>query len=204
MKHVTCFLMAVFFISSIAHSKNIGELDRTLSHLLEGDNKHPVRGLFFESTSLITPIIEFGSAFDLYRKGYPNEAGVLTASLLTTQLTTGLLKYTIKRKRPKRFYKPQLWNTRLTPSFPSGHTSSSAVYAAVMGRFYPDYASAFLGLSLLSGLSQVYVGNHYLSDVIAGWTLGYITGILAYTMGTDRHQSSKIPLIPTAKITLVF
>jgi membrane-associated phospholipid phosphatase len=81
---------------------------------------------------------------------------------------TGLLKVAVGRERP---------NSQDEKSFPSGHTSNSFALAAVAERHYgwklgvPAYL-----LAGLVGASRIQQDKHYLSDVVAGATLGYIVG----------------------------
>ena len=74
-------------------------------------------------------------------------------------------------------------------SFPSGHAlGSMAVYgvlALTVGqwprsrRLRTAAAALGLGLPLLIGFSRVYLGVHYLSDVLAGWAAGLALALLA-------------------------
>lgn len=67
-------------------------------------------------------------------------------------------------------------------SFPSGHSMMSAVLyltqAAIVARFQRTWKiriyilSAALFLTLIIGASRVYLGVHYPTDVIGGWTIG--------------------------------
>jgi membrane-associated phospholipid phosphatase len=89
------------------------------------------------------------------------------AYLINAGYTT-LLKEVVRRERP---------NGEDDLSFPSGHASNAFALAAVAERHYgwkagvPAYALA--GLVAVSRLQR---NKHYLSDVLAGATLGYIVG----------------------------
>lgn len=125
----------------------------------------------FESIALSTPFIEGGVTLKLLRgdDGLP-----LASSLLLTQAVCLSIKYILNRPRPNlNGYKPKLWNTRMTPSFPSGHTASSFAFATFISSRYPRYQPYLWLYAGLSGFSQMYVGNHYPSDVFVGALLGY-------------------------------
>ncbi len=61
-------------------------------------------------------------------------------------------------------------------SFPSGHTSSAFTIATVLSHHYSKASiPAYLTAGLI-GVSRLEKNRHFLSDVVAGATLGYIVG----------------------------
>ncbi len=104
---------------------------------------------------------------------------ILLAVVLGESIITGLLKSLFDRERPD--FIPHLIYSS-SASFPSGHAASaSAVYltfgfaiASLMTRKVLRYYSlgAALLIIFLIGVSRVYLGVHYPSDVVAGWCVG--------------------------------
>ncbi len=61
-------------------------------------------------------------------------------------------------------------------SFPSNHAANTAAAAAIFQIHYPRSGWLSWPLVLAIGLSRVYIGAHYLSDVIGGWMAGGVIG----------------------------
>jgi undecaprenyl-diphosphatase len=97
-----------------------------------------------------------------------------------------LLKDIFKRHRPDVV--PHLVAAAYT-SFPSGHAMMSAIVyltiGAILARIEPRkkvkiyLLTVFSLLSLVIGMSRIYLGVHYPSDVIAGWLAGITWGTLS-------------------------
>ena len=83
-------------------------------------------------------------------------------------------------------------------SFPSGHTSTAFAWATVANAHYGWKAGvpSYLAASAI-GLSRITNDKHYLSDVVAGATLGFITGrTTVRTNGTPRAGSASSTCTP--------
>lgn len=64
-------------------------------------------------------------------------------------------------------------------SMPSSHAAASACSAAVLMRIYPRMTVLLVILSIVVGVARILFGAHYLSDVVFGWSLGFVIGALA-------------------------
>ena len=61
-------------------------------------------------------------------------------------------------------------------SLPSNHALNSATAAAFLHMLYPSTAWITWPLVAIVGVSRVYLGAHYVSDVFGGWILGIVLG----------------------------
>nr|WP_211112433.1 phosphatase PAP2 family protein [Azospirillum sp. SYSU D00513] len=111
----------------------------------------------------------------------------LLASVGGGILLSTLLKLGIDRARPDLVPHGQVV---YTASFPSGHSMLSAVVyltlGALLARFVPRrrlkayvLVIAIL-LTLMVGMSRVYLGVHWPTDVLAGWTAGAAWALLCW------------------------
>ena len=104
------------------------------------------------------------------------------AAILVTSRATAALKDGFDRLRPPlddhaiRAIVPLPHN----PSFPSGHASGAFALAVSFGLLVPRVRIPALVLAALIGLSRIWLGVHYLSDVIAGALLGTAVALAAH------------------------
>lgn len=114
-------------------------------------------------------------------------------------IATSLLKYLVDRPRPDVV--PHLSIVH-TSSFPSGHSMMAAtVYltlGALLGRFVSEMRlrAFFLGvaviLTLMVGFSRVYMGVHYPTDVLAGWSAGLAWATLCWIIAKRLQQRGAV------------
>jgi undecaprenyl-diphosphatase len=112
---------------------------------------------------------------------------LLIAAVAGGVLINVLLKHLFDRPRPD--FVPPLMRAE-SASFPSGHSLLSAVVYLTLGalltrlvrhmkaRIYIVATALFL--SFIVGLSRIYLGVHYPTDVLAGWTVGLVWAVLCW------------------------
>lgn len=94
------------------------------------------------------------------------------------------IKFTFKRRRPEGDM-GMIYRKTDPHSFPSGH----AVRSLMLGVISLGIAPPWLGILLifwapLVGIARVMIGVHYVSDVLAGWLLGILFGMITiWTVG---------------------
>jgi len=90
----------------------------------------------------------------------------LAADALSAGITFGL-KLAVNRDRPEG------GTERSNSSFPSGHATGAFALATVFSHQYPRATiPAFLAATAV-GLSRIYLGRHYPSDVLTGAAIGF-------------------------------
>lgn len=132
----------------------------------------------------------------------------VAVACLGAVLVSSLLKHTFDRPRPELVpHGSQVY----TSSFPSGHSTMAAATYLTMGLVASQFVSRRrLKLLLLVvatfvtvavGVSRVYLGVHWPSDVLAGWAVGVSWALLCWCIGTwlqDRGMvEQQVETMPT-------
>ena len=130
------------------------------------------------STIVLVLVCAASIAF-LLLSGRTRTALFLFGATTGGMVMAGLLKLVYARPRPQLV--PHLVDVTTT-SFPSGHATDSAIVyltlATLLARTIPERTlriymiGVAIALTLMIGVSRVYLGVHWPSDVVGGWTIG--------------------------------
>lgn len=155
------------------------ELTRTIHGLTVGWLTDLVSTLSELGGSTTVMLVTAVAAFALAALRHWRGAAALGLAVLGTQVAVAAGKALVARPRPAdaiAVIDPSGW------SFPSAHSASTValyVMLAVIatdlwrGRLRPALAFGVAGtVVVLVGLSRVYLGAHYPTDVLAGWLVG--------------------------------
>jgi len=98
-------------------------------------------------------------------------------SLGVSVLVTYAIKALVERPRPEAIGIIAI-TAGVGFSFPSAHASASFSALPVLGKAYRKWMAAWVIIAVIISISRVYLGVHYMSDVIAGAAIGYCAGLI--------------------------
>lgn len=135
---------------------------------------------FLSGNDFFRPGIALLAAWLLWKGGRRGRCFVLVIvlTLALGETGTGMLKRAVARPRPFLTHPETrvLVGKGLNASMPSGHAALWAAAAVVAATYYRKSARVLVPMAAGVGLSRMYVGVHYPSDVLAGWTWGALYG----------------------------
>lgn len=86
-----------------------------------------------------------------------------------------IMKHTIKRSRPN-FGDYSMGVVKFDAySFPSGHSARAALVMIILPFLFPSYALFWIVWGILTMLSRLLLGVHYVSDILGGFFVGLLS-----------------------------
>ena len=129
------------------------------------------------------------------RYGIPVSAGAISVTVINT-----IIKNLVRRERPDQIYHLIKQGGY---SFPSGHSITSMfvfgmliylVRVNVQNRKAANVLTVIIAVPMVCiGLSRIYLGVHYPSDVLAGWALGVAVMMVVIEIADRLHSCSHEP-----------
>lgn len=143
--------------------------------------------------------VQVGAALTTYvygRASHRNRVSHVGMDLLRAQIVAGTLtyglKYAVRRERP---------DGSDNLSFPSGHAAVTFATALVLQRHFGWWSLPTFLVASYTATSRLHENVHYLSDVIAGATVGAIAGRTVTRHG--RNSYALVPLIGRGTFAIV-
>ena len=166
--------------------------DRMLGKPWFAESMRDLTGL--GGVTVLSLIITAVASYFLILKKY-GQAAYVVASVVLGSVFVNLLKIGFDRPRPEII--PHGSFTYL-PGFPSGHSMISAIVYLTLGAMlaaaHKGHAmrvylmSVAVILTLLIGISRIYLGVHWPSDVLAGWLGGAAWASMVWILYTHANR----------------
>jgi membrane-associated phospholipid phosphatase len=122
----------------------------------------------------------------------------IIAAFLLSALVAQILKSAFSMPRPKQFFSPGQYPYFIEgvthigfSSFPSGHSTSVFALATLLAFFEKNNKGklAYLLVAVAVGYSRIYLGQHFLSDVLMGSCIGVLAAIFVHWLFSEKLRS---------------
>jgi len=206
-----CFGVLFGYIASAISTESIVDFDRTVIDFVQATETSwlttVLKGFtWIGSAYFVAPVGFLAVCYLYFKLHYRHQAFLFATVMVGTVVLNALLKLYFKRERPE-IHRIMDANGF---SFPSGHTmmafSLYAIIAYIAWRNVHTTLSHILLLLFAAtmiitiGMSRIYLGVHYPSDVIGGMAasaLWMTIAISVYAFYQDRHYKKLSVLNPT-------
>ena len=160
------------------------------------------------SSVVIIPLALTVAIFFAWRRRRWGPLALLTAAIAGAAASYTLIKAAVGRPRPP----PAIWIGHFSgAAFPSGHAAQSvacyATVAVILGagrsaRVKTALWSAAALIALVVGASRIYLGAHWLTDVLGGYALGafLVAVIVIASLALGEKQVNPFPPPATAHV----
>ena len=166
-----------------AFLEQIVALDRALMDAAGDLRWAPATGLFILASAwwVKGPLFVIaGLLRDVRDRMLPITGLAVTGAFFAGEAASGAIKEAVERPRPP-VDDPANLDAAIalppSPSFPSGHATTAFAAATVVAVLVPRWRIPALALAAIVALSRVYLGVHFVLDVVAGALIGSLIGV---------------------------
>jgi len=207
---IAALLFVFGFVALDVATRKLSAFDRYIIFALRKSAEQPVpigppwlqeaaRDVTSLGSITVLLMITIAVAGYLFLARKPGVAWLMLIAVLGGLALNNLLKFVFARPRPDIVsHAPRVFTT----SFPSGHATLSAItyltIAVLLARAYPSpildlyfvLLAAFL--TMLIGVSRIYLGVHFPTDILGGWCIGTAWAIGCWVLMAWLQQGGQI------------
>jgi membrane-associated phospholipid phosphatase len=174
--------------------------DETMRDFM-AQHQSPLMRSFMRNVSLfgdwpshvVLGLILLGIAWRYQSKKWMRVFFSMLLAMAIAGVTGTVIKRTIPRARPSVKSELRWGGPRFSTkyhAFPSGHVGASAAFFGVLIFARRRVGLACLPIPMLIGFSRMYLGAHYLSDVVCAAVLGILCAVLVVHFFLPRTRNS--------------
>lgn len=162
-----------------------GSLDYTITHLIRDLNHGGVLDtlftyITFTGSTVFMPLI----IILLFIGGARKEALVFVAVFVVTNVLALGIKYVVARPRPSDLgVIPEVQS-----SFPSAHAANVFALVTTISRYHRKFTIVMFAWAVAITFSRVFLGLHYVTDVIGGAVLGFVVSYVITRAALRRDK----------------
>jgi len=207
---IAALLFVFGFVALDVATRKLSAFDRYIIFALRKSAEQPVpigppwlqeaaRDVTSLGSITVLLMITIAVAGYLFLARKPGVAWLMLIAVFGGLALNNLLKFVFARPRPDIVsHAPRVFTT----SFPSGHATLSAItyltIAALLARAYPspvlDLYFILLAtvLTVLIGVSRIYLGVHFPTDILGGWCIGTAWALGCWVLMAWLQQGGQI------------
>jgi membrane-associated phospholipid phosphatase/drug/metabolite transporter superfamily protein YnfA len=142
--------------------------------------------------------------------GHEKKSMTIATIIFFNAIVLGILKYSITRPRPNI---PRLEEFTTAEAFPSGHVAIlTSIYSYFEKKLKGKEKIILIIIIVLNGISRLYLGVHYFSDILFGILIGYVIGKIILRLDNKleklrlvikNHRKKAIPILIALSIIVI-
>ncbi|MCK9596866.1 phosphatase PAP2 family protein [Candidatus Pacearchaeota archaeon] len=189
-------LLILIVISAIVSLYFDNDLIKLIPYLRNGTLNSLFLAISFIGSGVIVALI--ATLLFFWKKNKRKWILPLWVSFVISASIGFILKITIQRARPFQTGIIQLvsglqesissWDF----SFPSFHSMFAFCVLPILSQQFPKLKKFWIAFAILVAFSRIYLGVHFVSDVIAGGAIGYLIGMMIVKAEKENRFGEKI------------